>query len=435
MCRAFIGIAPFLIFCTSAFSATIYVPDNYVTIQDAINASVNGDTVIVRPGTYVENIDFMGKAITVKSELGAPVTTIDGNQAGSVVIFQGGESKTSILDGFTITNGTGTGAYPIGGGISCVISSPTITNNIITENTADSGGGIDCDGKDCSPNIINNLITKNSAGWDGGGIACWTYSSSGMIPSAPNIKNNTISGNTAFNGGGGITSSGYASPIITNTILWNNSAPYGPELYLGAPWAPSTLSISHSDVKGGQTSVYSEPGCTLNWGAGMIDADPLFADPANNDFHLTWNSPCRNVGDNTAVTELYDFEGDPRIALGTVDMGADEFYPHLYMTGNPTPGSPVKVKIIGEPGEALLLALSNKVYEPPIPTAHGDLYLKLPFLMKWQLGPAPSDGVYVMSANIPSGWSAGSEHPFQALVGPWGGASSNLTNLMTLTVE
>ena len=100
--------AAFLLFPVLGLTATIYVPDNYTTIQGAIDASSNGDTVIVRPGTYVENIDFVGKATTVKSELGAAVTTIDGNQSGTVASFVSGEDSDSVLEGFTLKNGTGT---------------------------------------------------------------------------------------------------------------------------------------------------------------------------------------------------------------------------------------------------------------------------------------------------------------------------------------
>jgi hypothetical protein len=63
----------------AAHAATIYVPDDYTTIQAATDASANGYTIIVRPGTYVENIDFVGKAITVKSELGAAVINVQEN--------------------------------------------------------------------------------------------------------------------------------------------------------------------------------------------------------------------------------------------------------------------------------------------------------------------------------------------------------------------
>ncbi len=85
-----------------AFTKTIHVPGDYHTIQEAIDASVNGDTVLVAPGTYVENINFNGKAIIVKGSGGADVTVIDGGNPsnpdfGSVVTFQSGEVHDSIL--------------------------------------------------------------------------------------------------------------------------------------------------------------------------------------------------------------------------------------------------------------------------------------------------------------------------------------------------
>ena len=94
------------------FSETIYVPDDQETIQGAIDTSTDGDSIIVRPGIYVENINFIGKAIVVKSESGPNVTVIDGGNAvypdsGNVVLFVNGEGSGSVIEGFTITGGTG----------------------------------------------------------------------------------------------------------------------------------------------------------------------------------------------------------------------------------------------------------------------------------------------------------------------------------------
>ncbi len=80
-----------------AHSATLKVPSQYPSIQAAIDVAVNGDTVLVAPGTYVENIDFMGKSITVKSEQGPDVTTIDGNQAGRCRFKMCGFHRVSSL--------------------------------------------------------------------------------------------------------------------------------------------------------------------------------------------------------------------------------------------------------------------------------------------------------------------------------------------------
>ncbi len=108
----------------------INVPADQATIQAAINAANNGDTVLVAPGRYVENINFGGKAIVVTSSGGPSVTTIDGGAHGSVVTFNSGETPNSKLSGFTITNGLQNGLA--GGGILIAGASPVITGNVIT---------------------------------------------------------------------------------------------------------------------------------------------------------------------------------------------------------------------------------------------------------------------------------------------------------------
>ena len=134
---------------------TLSVPAAFPTIQGAIVAAQPGDVVDVQPGTYVENIDFLGKAITVRGS-GAGLSVIDGGSNGSVVTFQSGETSASVLEGFTITNGTGTFTsiagmmLPAGGGIfvlgflqpSGFSLSPTIRKCEITGNMASHGGGV-----------------------------------------------------------------------------------------------------------------------------------------------------------------------------------------------------------------------------------------------------------------------------------------------------
>ena len=96
-----------------AHAAEIRVPSQFPTIQSAIQASQDGDTIIVQPGTYPENIDFGGKAVVLSSTnpLSPTIvanTIIDGGMNGSVVTFNHGETPNSILTGFTIRNGNGT---------------------------------------------------------------------------------------------------------------------------------------------------------------------------------------------------------------------------------------------------------------------------------------------------------------------------------------
>ncbi|MHC4545970.1 MAG: choice-of-anchor Q domain-containing protein [Planctomycetota bacterium] len=118
----------------------------YETIQCAINNANNGDEIEVAPGTYNEAIDFKGRAIRLYSSSGPAVTTIDAiGLSSSVVTCISGEGLNTILEGFTITGGTGTPddfGQLCGGGMRNENSSPTVTNCIFTSNSAEFGGGL-----------------------------------------------------------------------------------------------------------------------------------------------------------------------------------------------------------------------------------------------------------------------------------------------------
>ncbi len=170
----------FAIGFTPASAEIIVIPGDYPTIQEGIDAAGEGDTVLVKPGEYVENIDFIGKNIVVASLFltsGNPEyiisTIIDGNSSGSVVTFENGEDSTAVIEGFTIRNGLA----DYGCGICCVNSSPTISNNDIRDNgnsNTTAGGGISCYNSNAF--ILHNSIHNNVAGC-GGGIFCWPTSS------------------------------------------------------------------------------------------------------------------------------------------------------------------------------------------------------------------------------------------------------------------
>ena len=256
----------------------------------------------------------------------------------------------------------------------------------------------------------------------GGGFYC-------PADSTPHIRNTSMIENSAGEGGG-IWINMNSDLTVSNSILWNNSASVGPEIYIGWFFAPTVVSISYSDVKGGQGSVHVDSGSTLNWGPGMIDSDPLFVDAANDDFHLTYNSPCKDSGDNTAVTEPYDFEGDPRIAYGTVDMGADEFYTHLYWTGDATPGGNVEIKFVGLPGTAPVgLCIGTGVLDPPLKSMWGDWYLQFPIFGPVIMPSIPTTGVSIVPGTIPGTFPSPVSLPMQALIG------AELSNLCVLEVK
>jgi parallel beta-helix repeat protein len=223
------------------------VPIEYPTIQSAIDASVDGDTVVVVPGTYTGpgnwDLDFLGKAITVRSvvptdPLVVAGTIIDCNDtSGSQHYgfnFHNSEDANSVLAGFTITNSR----Y---NAIRCS-SNPTITNCIITGNTGTSAGGIYCGG---SPTITNCIISNNI----GSGIYC-SYGGT-----SPTITNCTITGNLATrNGGGGIYCHEYSNPKITNCIISGNSANYDGGGGICCEYYNSSPVITGCTITGNSTS-------------------------------------------------------------------------------------------------------------------------------------------------------------------------------------
>ncbi len=203
----------------------INVPGDQPTIQAAIDIAADGDTILVQPDTYYENIDYCGKRIvigslylTTQDTTYVSQTIINGNQDESVVSFSLGENSEAILTGFTLTEGFAMN----GGGINCCNSNPTLINLIITNNTAgiglyDGGGGIHLSNSNA---VLENVVIKNNESFhSGGGIYCRDNSN-------PIFSNVTISNNTAYNEGGGMLCR-ESNPNFTNSVISNNTCSDG----------------------------------------------------------------------------------------------------------------------------------------------------------------------------------------------------------------
>jgi len=313
-------------------------------------------------------------------------------------------TRPLITDNYISNNSTQTD----GGGIYCTQSMSTILNNTIKGNSAEIGGGISC--YSCSPDIVNNIIACNLADW-GGGVDCIDLAS-------PMMTNNTIVGNTAVYEGGGIYSRGFSIPNVANSILWNNIATTGAQIGIGVDGDPSFLWISYSDVQGGEEAVSVHMHSKIFWIEGMIDMDPLFVDADNDDYHLTYHSPCRGTGDNYAnELPVMDWEGDPRIHEGTTDLGADEFHRHFYCTGSFKPEQTIAGKFIADPGtEPVGLFYGTAVLEFPVNTMWGAFYLDSPWFFTGSLGVIPVGGVFELSAILPEALGP-YDVPLQAFIG------------------
>ena len=258
-------------------AVVIRVPAEQPTIQAAISAALNGDTVQVAPGTYVERLNFLGKPIRVISEQGPQVTIIDGGYGGPVVTFASGESLQSVLSGFTVRNGSASFSAALrGGGIRIEYSSPTVTGNTITNNSAvDGGGGISSSFG--SPLIQGNTITSNSqtigfsGGVGGGGIAIvgsssaqvlnnnisnnsWNSSSGGGVSlfaaGTPKFQNNSITNNSAYSQGGGFYIVNQSDAAIIQNLIIGNSAAVGGGVYWSVPYGARGPFLVNNTISG-----------------------------------------------------------------------------------------------------------------------------------------------------------------------------------------
>jgi hypothetical protein len=403
MIALFSSVVPFPAMGSASAQVVITVPGDQPTIQSAVDVAAAGDTVLVAPGTYFENINFRGKAITVESDQGPEVTIIDGNQAGSVVTFSSGEGPVSVLRGFTLQRGNASGIYgDYGGGVRIKGSSPTVQGNIITNNTAcGSGGGIEAEFS--SARIEGNLITNNrqslpcSGGPGGGGISVLGAGQTQIIDNiiegnsfggfgggitlfggTPTVRGNVIKANSVVNHGGGIDV-GNSDALIVQNLITGNQAEQGGGIYWGVgdgERGPLLVNNTIADNLGqgsgifaqgfdaqaqlfnnvvvgasGQSAIYCDPSfdptppvfrfnnvftadasayggtCGNPTGTnGNLSVDPLFVDPAGNDYHLGTGSPSIDAGDNTSPElPAMDIDEDQRIINGQVDQGVDEF--------------------------------------------------------------------------------------------------------------
>ncbi len=209
----------------------INVPADQPTIQAGIDAAFSGDEVLVAPGTYEEMIVFHGKAITVRSSGGAAVTIIDATNVPDpgngkpVVRCDSGERDDTVLDGFTLTGGTGAtvvvGGSSSGGGMFINNSSPTVANCTFSGNTATFGGGMYVFSGSATVTKCN--FVGNSAGSSGGGMQ--SQSSSNML-----VTECMFSGNTAWQGGG-MSNFGVTGQTVSGCTFSRNTAASGGAIY------------------------------------------------------------------------------------------------------------------------------------------------------------------------------------------------------------
>lgn len=348
-----------------------HVPAGYATIQEAIDASADEDTVLVAPDVYYENLDFNGKCITLASYYLTAAdssyirqTVIDGSAAGPVINLTNGEDSRTVISGCTIRNGYANsgagihinGADPHiyrcviehniaessngqGGGIRLGESEAIVENCTIRFNSAlggdmnnGTGGGIHM--YNSSASVLNCIITDNDATGFNAGISCaggtaviagclitrnrsHTTAGAGFQDTDVYFVNNTVAGNIASPGLMGGVYFIRSTLTLMNCIIWFNRDSAG-TAYNFNGWG-STVGITYNNIQGGYNA---QP---------IMDADPLFENMAAGNFRLSADSPCIDAGAPAPVPTATDLDGNYRVHDGDgdgvtlIDMGAYEY--------------------------------------------------------------------------------------------------------------
>jgi hypothetical protein len=301
----------------------IYFPASSATVRNCAivqNSATNGGGVVCEAECSANLIDSIiaensaeGQVGGVFAVLGASITlsncVISRNSAkeyaGGVSCWS--NSSLTLNNCIIADNSAGLTFGGVGGSLN---SSVIMTNCVVTGNTAETGVGGGIHFSESRAELTNCVVMRNTSGSGGGGVSC-AYASS------LSIKNCTIWGNSSGShfsgfGGGGVGCFSDSSAEITDSIVCKNTSPRGEQI--GVTQGASTLTVTYSNVSGGQAKAHVDSGCALNWGEGNIDIDPCFADPDNDDYHLKseagrWNpnsqtwiqdnvtSPCIDVGD------------------------------------------------------------------------------------------------------------------------------------------
>ena len=329
---------------------------HYVRLRTAIDEAVSGDEIEVGPGTYLERIDLLGKAITLRSTDGPEMTTIDGapsgvpgDEGGSVVTCVSGEGPSTVIDGFTITNGN---AATGGGGMYNVSNSPTVVNCIFSNNSASSHGG-GMYNSHASPTVTDCVFIGNSSTSHGGGMSNNTVVGNHRYPT---VTNCLFIGNSASAQGGGMLIGGSMHPTLTGCRFIGNAATLGggglyADNYSTTALANCVFSGNTTPDRGGAVfndgySDVTATNCTFsgnsaNSGGGMHNDGPncsvtlanciLWANTATTQGPQIWNNP----GTNSTISATYSCIQGDWYGEGNIDVD-----PLLTSSGCLRTGSP-----------------------------------------------------------------------------------------------
>jgi len=311
----------------------------YISFGGGI-CSIDVDSALISDCNFTDNFATLGGGLYWDQ---TETVVTDSNFVENSAFNGGGiyciESPASTIRGCDFTRNQATAPGGEGGAIYCSSIPIDITDCQIQHNIAyASGGGVYLAGGASEPRILANcLITDNLAGRDGGGVSANWYADP-VISNCTFVRNAAAGtfgepNNTGF--GGGFYCSYESSSFVTDSIFWNNYALKGHQFGVGSGFEAdqrcATLVVSYSDVKASPNDVWIDDNCTLKWGDGNIDEDPLFITGPFGDYYLSQtasgqsrNSSCLDAGSDYAghIGLIgYTTRTDEVADTGMVDMG------------------------------------------------------------------------------------------------------------------
>jgi predicted outer membrane repeat protein len=319
------------------------ISNNQVATSTGGGVSISGSAIPVFRQTVIRGNQAPGEGGGIHAEANCELhgCSVQENTGGGVWIRGDYDSATLITDSFIEENSTSDYG---GGGIDCNSGRMFITNTrIINNQAAYSGGAINC-GSDSQVVVVNCLIEGNTSD-EFGGACSGDYTHTTII-------NCTLVGNDAGTAGGGIYCSA-GGFWVRNSIIWNNSAASGHQVFLSSSMSDGHLNISYSDLEGGQEAI--EGTGTLTWGDGMVNADPLFISNPEGEYFLsqvaagqTAESPCVDSGDPLSSRPMGTTRTDRIFDSGIPDMGwhqRSSSFPYLVCGAGPAEANPSLVRV------------------------------------------------------------------------------------------
>ncbi len=417
------GVVGLLFACSEAIGGTLFVPQQFATIQAGIDAAQAGDEVVVADGVYSgpgnTHIELKGKAITVRSLRGAANCVLDCGASGRAFEIKQIVPPQAVIDGFTIRDSSNPNLLHSGAIVIQNATSPTFRRCVVRSNVTTNLGGAVNASQGAKPTFDACVFAGNSSTGNGGAVIA---ASQAVVT----LRRCTIAGNTGL-GGGGLAAASGGKIVAFECIVADNVASNGADAL--AAGLNSSITFQHSLVEKGTAGFVTSSSGSIAFGPDNLTGDPAFIGVDAFDVHLLPASPARDAG----TLAVADFEGDA--PQGIPDLGADERALHAYVVGDPAPNEVFHLVGVAETGTNFYCFASAGLLNPPQATPYGPFGLATPLLplSSFSLGLVHASGFVSAKVRVPADVPSGTTLHAQLLGANAG--SAKWTNVVSIRVE